>query len=117
MKCELCFKSMSQPPPIYTTGSVTELRTGGRCFDPRLVQYSFRGLSQFLHHDDNNDDDNDDAKAIAIPQVFSKNSPVKNGKKGFYVNGESISLSLSLLLAKRQIYQFRGEKETALSFY
>ena len=27
------------------------------------------------------DDDNDDAKAIAIPQVFSKNSPAKYERK------------------------------------
>ena len=30
-------------------------------------------MSQFLH-----DDDNDDAKAIAIPPVFSENSQAKN---------------------------------------
>ena len=32
-------------------------------------------MSEFLH------DDDDDAKAIAIPWVFSKNSRAKNGKK------------------------------------
>ena len=35
-------------------------------------------MSKFLHVDDNDDDDddenNDDAKAIAIPRVFSENS-------------------------------------------
>ena len=30
--------------PHSSVGSVTELRTGGRWFDPRLGQYSFRGL-------------------------------------------------------------------------
>ena len=30
-------------------------------------------MSQFLHKDDNND-----AKTIAIPQIFSKNSGAKN---------------------------------------
>ena len=32
-------------------------------------------MSQFLHDDD---DENDDAKAIAIPRVFSENSRAKN---------------------------------------
>ena len=32
-------------------------------------------MSQFLH--DNEDDNNNDAKAIAIPQVFAKNSEAK----------------------------------------
>ena len=31
-------------------------------------------MSKFLHHND----DNNDAKAIAIPQVFSNNSRAKN---------------------------------------
>ena len=34
-------------------------------------------MTKFLH--DNTNDDNDDAKAIAIPQVFSENSQA-NGK-------------------------------------
>ena len=33
-------------------------------------------MSKFLHND-NNGDDNDDAKATAIPLVFSKNSQAK----------------------------------------
>ena len=33
-------------------------------------------MSKFLHANDNNDE-NDDAKAIAIPQVFSENSRAK----------------------------------------
>ena len=32
---------------------------------------------KFLHDDDDNNDE-DDAKALTIPQVFSKNSPAKN---------------------------------------
>ena len=31
-----------------SVGSVTDLRTGGRWFDPRLGQYSFRGLMVFI---------------------------------------------------------------------
>ena len=30
--------------PHSSVGSVADLGTGGRWFDPRLVQYSFRGL-------------------------------------------------------------------------
>ena len=30
--------------PHSSVGSVADLRTGGRWFDPRLGQYSFRGL-------------------------------------------------------------------------
>ena len=30
--------------PYSSVGSVADLRTGGRWFDPRLGQYSFRGL-------------------------------------------------------------------------
>ena len=38
----------------------------------------FHKMSKFLHNNDNDDDDNtDDAKAIAIPQVFSKNTLLK----------------------------------------
>ena len=33
-------------------------------------------MSKLLHHD--NDDANDDAKAIAVPLVFSENSQAKN---------------------------------------
>ena len=33
--------------------------------------------SQFLHDDNNDDNDNDDAKAMAIPWVFSKTSRAK----------------------------------------
>ena len=35
-------------------------------------------MSKVLHHNDNNNSDNDDAKAIAIPQVFSENSQAKS---------------------------------------
>ena len=34
----------SIPEPHSPVGSVADLRTGGRWFDPRLGQYSFRGL-------------------------------------------------------------------------
>ena len=34
-------------------------------------------MSHLLHADDSDDNDNDDAKAIAIPQVFSENSSAK----------------------------------------
>ena len=38
-------------------------------------------MSKFLHNDDDNaDEDNDNAKAIEIPQVFSKNSQAKNAR-------------------------------------
>ena len=33
-------------------------------------------MSKFLHDDDNSDD-SEDAKAMAIPQVFSENSQAK----------------------------------------
>ena len=33
-----------QAEPHSSAGSVADLRTGGRWFDPRLGQYSFRGL-------------------------------------------------------------------------
>ena len=36
--------------PRSSVGSVANLRTGGRWFDPRLGQYSFRGLDSFLSH-------------------------------------------------------------------
>ena len=29
--------------PHCSVGTITDLRTGGQCFDPRLGQYSFRG--------------------------------------------------------------------------
>ena len=37
-------------------------------------------MSKYLHDDDNNDydDNNDNAKAIAIPRVFSENSRAEN---------------------------------------
>ena len=40
-------------------------------------------MSKFLHDNDNNLDDNDviNAKVIAIPPVFYKNSQAKNDKK------------------------------------
>ena len=40
-------------------------------------------MSKFLHDNDNNLDDNDviNAKVIAIPPVFYKNSQAKNEKK------------------------------------
>ena len=34
-------------------------------------------MSKFLHND-TNDDNKNDAKAIAVPRVFSKNSQAKN---------------------------------------
>ena len=45
-------------------------------------------MSKFLHADDNYendddaaaDDDNEDAKAIAIPRIFSENSRAENEK-------------------------------------
>ena len=52
-------------------------------------------MSKFLHADDNcenddddaaADDDNADAKAIAIPRIFSENSRAKNEKLSHAVN-------------------------------
>ena len=34
-------------------------------------------MSKFLHSDDNGDDENDDAKATAIPEVFSEHIRAK----------------------------------------
>ena len=34
----------SGPEPHSSAGSIADLRTGGHWFDPRLGQYSFRGL-------------------------------------------------------------------------
>ena len=39
-----CFLLHSLGEPHSSVGSVADLRTGGRFFDPRLGQYSFRGL-------------------------------------------------------------------------
>ena len=36
--------SLSRVEPHSSVGSVEDLRTGGRWYDPRLGQYSFRGL-------------------------------------------------------------------------
>ena len=40
-------------------------------------------MSKFSHADDN-DDGSDDAKAIAIPRVFSENSQAKNAKSNLF---------------------------------
>ena len=40
------FKRLSSPHS--SVGSVADLRTGGRWFDPRVSQYSFRGLMRVI---------------------------------------------------------------------
>ena len=47
-------------------------------------------MSQSLHNDNN-----DDAKAIAIPQVFSENSRAKNVGKGFLEFFSSVVMVLA----------------------
>ena len=40
----MCKVSLHFTKPHSSVGSVADLRTGGHWFDPRLDQYSFRGL-------------------------------------------------------------------------
>ena len=42
--CNLLHGQVSAAEPHSSVGSVADLRTGGHWFDPRLDQYSFRGL-------------------------------------------------------------------------
>ena len=67
-------------------------------------------MSRFLHGDDNDavDDNNDDAKAITIPQVFSKNS---QAEKAFSQGCEKSTIPTTL--GKKLFENNVGKEENA----
>ena len=60
-------------------------------------------MSHFLHHDDN-----DDAKAIAIPRVFSENSQAKN-VTGWVYNIVGKMLVINIIVFSHHVYKSIGE--------
>ena len=61
-------------------------------------------MSKFLPDDNNKDDYNDDAKAIAIPPVFSENSQANKGLSGKgLTSGKKVILTVSFLYMYKQM--------------